>query len=150
MRPEGFEAMLREFQLFPDILQIHSARQHVQISLSRRGGIKRLTYAAFIECLCRVAFVYLCIYGNSAQQNVPSKHKCIWLLALLRARCEDLGLEKLKGGFSCGPQLAKGGAGAGAHAEESLWLKRQDVNVDTLPLPRLVLWRALDADLAPQ
>ena len=45
-----------------------------------------LTFNAFVECLCRLCFCHLNIYGTSLQQLAPSKQKMLWMLAMMEAR----------------------------------------------------------------
>lgn len=132
---ENFEKLLRDLRLFPEIVQMHSMTHHVDVSMSRREPIEELTYAAFVECLCRIAFVYLCTNGNDVQQAAPSQFKAIWLLSLLRARCRAFGAvvglpEELVG---------KEGASGG------VWAKRRSVNLESMPLKSMIVWTAMDA-----
>merc|ERR1712190_528068 len=126
--------------MFPDIVQKHSAHQHVQVSLRRSGkGSRTLSYEAFVECLCRIAFVYLSVYGNSVQQMAPSKRKCLWFITLLRAGCRDAGLNEI---------VFPGGEGEwfAAHSafDHSTQTHRRQ-SLDRFPLESLVLWRTLNA-----
>lgn len=133
--PEAFETMLREFRFFPMIVQTHSARQHIRISL-KRHRMRELSFAAFVECICRISFVYLSLYGNSVQQGAPSKRKCLWLFTLLRAGCRELGIN------------TPGREGVDVFGEErDMWQSRKKCNLDGMLLERLVLWEALDAKL---
>jgi len=137
MDTDTFLVMIHEFGFYPKIVQVHSVRQHLEMSLNRRKA-KKLTYEAFIECLLRISFVYLSMYGNNVQQAAGSKAKCIWLLTLLRSRYKHLGLSK------------RGSAmGRGEVDLSGEWV-RKTVNVDTMPLKSLVLWPALDAQVGPQ
>jgi len=115
-----FIFMLDQFQFFPHIVQWHSVHHHVEISVARRG-VRDFTYTAFVECLCRICFVFLSIYGNSVQQASTSKRKFLWMIAMLRQGCQTCDIEK-----------------------PALW-RRSKCNLDAMPLRRLVLWRALDA-----
>eukprot|EP00932_Pfiesteria_piscicida_P022359 SRR837773.9117.p1 GENE.SRR837773.9117~~SRR837773.9117.p1 ORF type:complete len:222 (-),score=25.39 SRR837773.9117:41-706(-) len=144
------ERALHEFleamHFFPDVVQVFTLRQHLAVFVRRRGaecrqqlpGI-RLDFRCFLECLCRIAFVYLSFYGNAVQQQAPSIWKCLWLLSLLRIRCRDLGPhlglpESLVGG----PHLPHDGG--------KLWRVRvESPPVDTLRLEDLVFWPALEA-----
>jgi len=129
MEQENFHAMLHEFGFLPTIVQTHSARQHVEIALARRNA-NLLSYESFIECLCRIAFVYLSIFGNSVQQVAPSKAKMVWLLTLLRARCRDLHMPDGLGD-------PRGAA----------WIKRKHFNLDACDLESLVVWPALNCSV---
>merc|ERR1712232_1059181 len=133
---ENFENMLRALRIFPEFVQTHSMQQHVDLSLSRRG-ITELTYAAFVECLCRIAFIYLCTYGNGVQQAAPSQMKAMWLLTLLRVRCRDYRELNLCEGLA-GPQDGSGG---------KLWEKRRITNLEKLRLERSILWRTMEAEI---
>merc|ERR1712226_1069515 len=62
MPRENFESMLHALQLFPQYVQTYSMKQHLDVSLGRRG-LSQLTYATFIECLFRIGFVHLCGYA---------------------------------------------------------------------------------------
>jgi hypothetical protein len=135
MDPGSFRFMVHDLGLFPGVVQLHSVQQHLDISLSRRESIK-LSYQAFVECLLRIAFVYLSIYGNNVQQAAFSKAKCVWLITLLRVRCNEL---MLPGGLSAEEEHGVGRA----------WQKKDNVNLDTMPLDKLVLWPAMDADVGP-
>merc|ERR1712217_83860 len=140
--PEGFEAMLKDLGFFPDIVQIHSLKQHLHHSLTRHPhSLGQLTFSAFLECLCRIVFVYLSIYGNSVQLPAPSKSKCLWLIAMLRVRCRDFGQD-------LGLPTSLTGDPSKGENEGSLWRTREACVLDTMPLKRLFLWRALDADVA--
>lgn len=118
MPQEQFHTMLQDFKFFPTIVQRHSAQRHMEISMNRRGHTS-LSYSGFIESLCRITFVYLSTYGNPVQQTAPSKRKCLWMFALLRAS-----------------------------QETGTWHRAQ-CKLDQVPLRRLVLWRALDAGCTP-
>lgn len=131
MHPDAFLHFIREFGFFPKVVQHHSVQQHLEISLTRRNA-KRLTYGAFIECLLRISFVFLSIYGNSIQQAACAKAKCIWLLTFLRSRCATLSHTQQSGTPMNGDE----------------WLKRA-VDIDTLQLRDMVLWPALDAPVKP-
>merc|ERR1712060_260412 len=124
---------------------VHSLKQHLQSSLSRHGedgASGKLSFSAYVETLCRVAFVHLSVYGNSVQLVVPSKCKCLWLITLLRMRCLELGKEL---NFPAG--LA--GEGSEALGEEGpLWHARENCALDTMPLEHIILWRAIDADVS--
>lgn len=120
---ERFLEMLHDLKLFPRVVQQHSAKQHLSVTLSRRGA-SELTYTAFIECLFRIAFVYLSFYGNPVQQQAPSKWKCIWMLALICIRCQEVGV---------------------TDDAANAWQYGPHCSLDTLSLQHLVLWRALDA-----
>lgn len=120
MEPENFHYLLHEFGFMPTVVQIHSARQHVEISLTRRNTLL-ISFECFVEILCRIAFVYMSNFGNSVQQGSPSKAKIVWLITLLRARCRDLklpqGLADLKG---------------------PTWTKKKSFNLDGAELESLV------------
>merc|ERR1712232_1096496 len=130
---ENFENMLRALRIFPEFVQTHSMQQHVELSLSRRG-ISELTYAAFVECLCRIAFIYLLTFGNGVQQVAPSECKAMWLLTMLRVRCRDHGKET---------NLTEELAGASNGNGGTLWSKRKALNVEKLKLENLIFWRTL-------
>lgn len=131
--PAGFEQLLVDFELFPTIIQTHSANQHLQISLRRRER-QDLTYPAFVECLCRIAFVYLGAYGNSVQQSAPAKRKCLWLMTLLQVGCQDLEMDvRPKGRRTSSPNTA--------------WPRNLRFDLDREPLRSLVLWKTLDAEV---
>jgi len=132
MDAAGFRAMLRDFGFFPSICQTHSANQHIQLSLSRRGS-EFFSYACFIECLCRLSFVYLSTYGNSVQQNAAAKRKCLWLITWLHA------------GFRKVIVADEGEERGEAESMEKLWHHRRSVALDEIPLEQVVLWRALDS-----
>merc|ERR1711957_617000 len=145
MSQEAFERMLRELKFFPEIIQVHSLNQHIQSSMTRHGcdvDTGRLTFSAFLECICRIAFVYLSVYGNSVQLVAPSKCKCLWLITMLRVRCRELGKEL---NFPHGLV----GMGPEASDEEGIfWHTRDNIVLDTMPLKHIVLWRAIDADVS--
>jgi hypothetical protein len=136
MTREQFEFMCRALGIFPGFVQMHSMQQHVDLSLSRRS-LSKLTYAAFVECLCRIAFTYLDIHGNDIQKGASSQMKTMWLLTMLRVKCKDqsenLNLSNDLGGPRDG---ITGGL---------LWEKRKFVSIDTMRLESLILWRTLDA-----
>jgi len=127
-----FEAMCKAFDFYPQLVQTFSLNLHVDRSCERRGT-SELTYAAFVETLCRIAFVYLSVYGNPIQQKMPSLQKCCWLLVLLRCRCEEFGSElKLPTGLRRG-------------AMSKLWRERKPFVLETTPFEKLVMWRVLDS-----
>lgn len=142
MDTDTFLVMVHEFGFYPKVVQVHSVRQHLDISLKRRNATK-LSYEAFIECLLRISFVYLSIYGNNVQQTAGSKAKCIWLLTFLRARYKHLGL---------GRRMSASERGEGLEAGRQTghdW-KKKSVDIDKMPLKSMLLWPALDAKVAPQ
>jgi len=139
MLPSSFLAMIRDFGFFPNIVQHHSLRQHLEITLNRRKAVK-LNYEAFIECLLRISFVYLSIYGNNVQQACSAKGKCVWLLTFLQSRYKLLGLSRRMSAVNRGEHVDGSGHD---------WVKKP-VNVDTMPLNDLVLWEAMDAHVAPR
>merc|ERR1712176_465857 len=124
--------MLRQLGLFPSIVQTHTLQQHIDLSLSCRG-VSEFTYAAFVECLCRIAFVFLDGYGNTTQQKASSLCKGCWLIALLAARCQR-----------CGPSIGLPSALCSLHPR-TLWATRKKFNLEGTPLEELVLWRAMNA-----
>jgi len=126
MNPINFQALLQDAGLYPNTVQIHTVRQHLRISLAR-DGLLELTYPAFVECLFRIAFVYLLIYGNDVQQEAPSKWMCLWLVAVLSARCPSTGAKAEK-------QL-----------NSRIW-QREPCTLDSLSLRQLTLFRILDAE----
>lgn len=149
MSPIAFQTLLQDLHLYPEIVQIHSLRQHLHLSLSR-DGLPALTYPAFVECLLRTAFVYLSIYGNNIQQEAPSKWMGLWLFGLLSVRCRALGPvlglpEKLSGGAAQRPKEGAEEDDGAAHCR--LW-PRDPVDLDSAPLRRLTLHRTIDAELS--
>jgi hypothetical protein len=151
MDPKDFRFMAHDFGFFPNLVQLHSIKQHVDMSLTRRNA-SQLTYEAFIECLLRITFVYLSIYGNNIQQASFSKAKCMWLLTLLRVRCNEL---KLPNGLSAeappaDSNLSPPGSPYGSHGGVrfcgALWEETNAVNVDTMLLENLVIWTTMDAE----
>lgn len=145
MDPKDFRFMARELGLFPGVVQLHSVKQHLTMSLKRRHA-SHLTYEAFVECLLRITFVYLSIYGNNVQQASFSKAKCMWLMTLLRVRCNELqlpnGLSAARAQgheFSCEDDQAFCGCA---------WVNTSNVNLDNIQLQDLVLWTAMDAEAA--
>lgn len=133
MSSAGFEQMLMDFELFPTIVQTHSANQHLQISLRRRE-CQDLTYPAFVECLCRIAFVYLGEYGNSVQQSAPAKRKCLWLMTWLQVGCQDLDIDVRPKGFRTSPP-------------NTAWPRNSRFDLDHEPVQSLVLWKTLEAEM---
>lgn len=152
MSPAALQALLRDLGLFPDIVQIHSLRQHLHIS-QMRDGVIELAYPTFVECLLRMAFVYLGVYGNDVQQAAPSKWKCLWLFGLLSARCQAFGdrlglpRELFDAGASSGSRDGGARAEEGSGAAGRLW-QREPCDLDSMPLEQLTLWRTLDAEIA--
>lgn len=127
MTQHKFEHMLQALCFFPEFVQLHSMRKHISMTFSRRK-CKSFTYPAFVECLTRIAFMHLDLYGNTVQQNASSQSKCFWLLAMLRHRCH-------KEGISFRSNEAD---------ENKLWTKRQEVKLEAIPFKQLVFWRTMD------
>eukprot|EP00928_Gymnodinium_smaydae_P038317 TRINITY_DN26459_c1_g1_i2.p1 TRINITY_DN26459_c1_g1~~TRINITY_DN26459_c1_g1_i2.p1 ORF type:complete len:882 (-),score=208.98 TRINITY_DN26459_c1_g1_i2:185-2830(-) len=141
MSRDNFEAMLRELAIFPEMVQLHSLEHHVSLSLSRRRKTE-FTYGAFVECLCRILFVYLCAYGNVLQQKTTSHHRCVWMIALLRKRCEMYG-EKI--GLDDG-LIGEGGLDDDDDdnfGSPSLWDKRRYCDIDKLGAKEILLWKTM-------
>eukprot|EP00927_Polykrikos_kofoidii_P022323 TRINITY_DN20870_c0_g2_i1.p1 TRINITY_DN20870_c0_g2~~TRINITY_DN20870_c0_g2_i1.p1 ORF type:complete len:1106 (-),score=180.65 TRINITY_DN20870_c0_g2_i1:45-3362(-) len=139
MSRENFEAMIHGLGFFPDIVQKHSLQQHLNFSLFRRGTTT-LSFPAFVECLCRIAFSYLCVYGNTVQQTASSLCRGVWLVALLRARCRDHGAR-----MGLGSSVAGDGNGESGR----LWNQRQNVCVESIPVESLIFWRVIDECVNP-
>lgn len=137
MTEGSFLEFLKDFGIYPAMVQQHTAELHIRQTLRRRGTSK-LTFTAFVETLCRIAFVYLSIYGNGVQQMSTSKRKCLWLLMMLRLRCRRFG-EKL----CLAPSLVAGPDDGPSQA----WTARQAVDIEDVPLQELLLFRLLDAPL---
>jgi hypothetical protein len=142
MDPKDFRFMAYDLGLFPGVVQLHSVKQHVAMSLTRRNA-SQLSYEAFVECLVRITFVYLSIYGNNIQQA-----KCMWLLTLLRVRCNEL---KLPNGLSA--EEPPEGSGVGSEGSVrfcgAAWENTTSVTLDTILLQDMVLWATINSE-APQ
>mmetsp|Transcript_16518 Transcript_16518/g.57847 ORF Transcript_16518/g.57847 Transcript_16518/m.57847 type:complete len:184 (+) Transcript_16518:1610-2161(+) len=135
------QSALTELQIFPEFVQIFSLRQHLTWSNKRIGSIG-LDYRVFVECICRIGFLYLTFYGNATQQPAPSKWKCLWVLTMLRVRCRDLGRELGLPDGLVGDNHFDGGL---------LWRQQSSTRqLDVMPLEDLVFWHAFDHGEAPQ
>ena len=141
--PSAFKKMLCDLSMFPEMVQMHSLKQHVRFTLKRHGG-SRLSYPGFLEVLCRIFFVYLGVYGNPTQQRSSSKCKIFWLLTLLRRRCAGYGS---KAGLPAG--LVASPSGEENKDAGWLWQRRGTFKLDGTSLSDLVLWRVFDADCTP-
>lgn len=137
----AFQTVLNELQIFPEFVQIFSLRQHLTWSNKRIGSIG-LDYRVFVECICRIGFLYLTFYGNATQQPAPSKWKCLWVLTMLRVRCRDLGMELGMPDGLVGDNHFDGGL---------LWRQQSSTRqLDVMPLEDLVFWHAFDHGEASQ
>merc|ERR1711957_4130 len=126
MAAESFHKFLIDFEFFPTVVQTQSMCEHIRTS-ERRFGTSGLCYEAFVECLTRIVFIFLSLYGNNVQQTATSKRKCLWFFTMLRVGC------------------AKCGIGQNDGSEKGMvWDSRMTVCMDSLSLHELVLWRALD------
>mmetsp|Transcript_41051 Transcript_41051/g.106153 ORF Transcript_41051/g.106153 Transcript_41051/m.106153 type:complete len:719 (-) Transcript_41051:97-2253(-) len=144
MNPKRFQQFLRDMHIFPFFVQGHNLEQHLHISLDRGGAhakeARMLEYQGFMECLCRIAFVYMGVYGNGVQQAASAMSKCMWLIALMcqrvRERGKHIGLPE--------DIIREAEAGVG-----EMMQKREYFEVDVAPLEDFILWRTMDADLSP-
>jgi len=123
--PEGLKTMLIELRFYPDFVQNFALQRHVFFTQARHN-CDDLCFNAFVECLCRITFVYLNAYGNSQQKVAPTKHKTLWLLSQLEARLPQE-LKKL------------GGSDGSERGLDSLWMKNIFFDVSAAELDELVL-----------
>lgn len=133
---DGFEDALKELRFVPDIVQSYALRHQVSVSMKRRH-LDALDYTCFVECIWRMAFVHLHFYGNPTQHGSSSKCKCLWLLAMLRIRCRDLG-KALKL-----PAELVGSDEVGSRA----WSAPVKLDLNSTSLQDLLFWQAIDATL---
>ncbi|CAE7728767.1 TIC32, partial [Symbiodinium pilosum] len=97
-----------------------------------------LTFNAFVECLCRLCFCHLNIYGTSLQQLAPSKQKMLWMLAMMEARLPP----ELGGRFSDDGDLID--ASDSPRGPDSLWLRRDaSFNISTCPQEDIVFFKTM-------
>ncbi|CAE8653131.1 unnamed protein product, partial [Polarella glacialis] len=155
MSPGSFKRMLQELHFFPELVQTYSLQKHLAISQARAGS-EQLNFETFVEILCRIAFVHLCIYGNSAQQASTAKSKCVWLLAMIMARLppELLRAFSMRTASTPGtwtteasgdPDRAAMDASLSTHAE-SIWQTDTDLDISDCPVEELILWQTINAD----
>jgi len=127
--PEGMKRMLIELRFYPDFVQNFALARHIFFTQVRHN-CDNLGFSAFVECLCRIAFVYLAAYGNSQQQAAPAKHKALWLLCQLEARLpEELKIKKTD----------SRAMSALDDRFESLWERNVDFDLSQCPTDQLVL-----------
>lgn len=133
---ESFKNMLQDLHLFPSFVQSFSLSRHISITQDRRvlADSQGLDYDSFVEVLCRIAFVYLNTYGNNFQQSACSKHKMLWLFAVLSANLP----QKLGSGLKTAAQGTEEVKGP-----DSLWYARASFNISTCPLEDLVFYTAM-------
>lgn len=81
-----FLRMLRHFDLYPQMISMHTARLNWSDACSgSKNGVG--AFPEFVESLCRACFMYLSVYGNCVQQTTTSKRKFLWIITWLQSKC---------------------------------------------------------------
>ena len=124
----------RHLALFARSLQV-SGRRCLNVLPRSARYQESLNFNAFVECLCRICFCHLNIYGNNLQQLAPSKQKMLWVLAMLEARLPtELGGRSEDG-------LEPGDSPRGL---DSLWYRRDETfNISTCPAEEVLFFKTM-------
>eukprot|EP00440_Ansanella_granifera_P043166 gb/GFBE01046796.1/.p1 GENE.gb/GFBE01046796.1/~~gb/GFBE01046796.1/.p1 ORF type:complete len:775 (+),score=165.29 gb/GFBE01046796.1/:1-2325(+) len=148
MNPDSFKRMLKDLKFFPEFVQTFSLDRHISTTQTRHNA-ENLSFNAFVETLCRIAFCYLIAYGNIAQQASLAKHKMLWMLCLLEARLPR-SLRKL----AKQDMDAEGLDAEDEHLNpietprgpDSLWNRRKEFVLSDCDNREIVLWPVMSDD----
>ena len=140
MDQDRFQRFLRDLNFLPDFVQIFALARHVE-ACEARYGQESLSFNGFVEILCRLCFCHLNIYGNNLQQLAPSKHKMLWVLAMLEAR-----LPPELGGRTDEAEGSDPFADPSPRGPDSLWHRRNEsFDVSSCPQEDLVFFKTMGA-----
>lgn len=130
MGPVLFQKLLKDLQFLPDFVQTFALEKHM-LECETRYGQESLNFNAFVECLCRLCFCHLNIYGSSMQQLAPSKQKMLWVMAMLEAR-----LPPELGGRPEGDQSPRG--------PDCLWHRRNETfDISACPQEAIIFFKTM-------